>query len=868
MLINRGAKVNVGDKYGTTALVWACRKGNAEIVDMLLKAGANVDTAGMYSWTPLLVAASAGHQEVIALLLERKPNVNSLDKDGSTALSIACKEGFQEIASALIAAGAYLNSQDRNGDTPLINAVKGGHRGICEALLKRHVDIDLQGKDKKTALYMAAEKGHVTIVKILLGANPDVELATKDGETPLIRAVRNRNLEIVQLLLDKRSKVGAVDRRGDTCLHIAMRARSKGIVEALLRNPKNSQLLYRANKAGETPYALDALHQKTILGQVFGARKLNTNEDSEGMLGYELYSSALADVLSEPTLTTPIAVGLFAKWGSGKSFLLTKLRDEMSSFWPNESPVRASWLFVLISIHLAVLLGMVVGLSLNSGLWGSVAGVSFLVLLYAVSLTLRLINKRYSFDWSYSLHHSLLKKIGKFRLILQVAFCHPPGQNHSQQTSLQTMPVRFHFAETNSAAPTGEYAIGYMIAALFVAIENYYGSIPTRLFRAFRPKPLKPSSSWRFRKMCCLPLFLLFEIFIFVTIAGVSLLVLLFTGTDNESRKTMEVSVYILGGILVAGAFVNMNAWAKAFNTIFFSQGRYLKQIMKSNEGLTALGAEVMMLSDMVKCLDAFTGQQSRLVGVIDTLDSCDTERTLNVLNAVQTLLMTPNRPFVLLIAVDPHVVAKAAEANSKRLFTEGGIGGHDFLRNLVHLPVYLQNSGLRKVQRAQNTAAAYKRIFPEHALDADPPGGLAYSASSRRLSNASEIMSSTEKLRAPPPSRAGSKKLKLSESIASSIGSNIHKLGGGQFEFSKVMLTDDYFSDVNPRSMRRLMNVIYITVRLLKAFQIDFSWYRLSSWVNLTEQWPLRASMIVLEHDQAGENLEETASLQSLYEK
>lgn len=214
------------------------------------------------------------------------------------------KEGFQEIASALIAAGAYLNSQDRNGDTPLIGAVKIGHRGIVEALLKRHVDIDLQGKDKKTALYTAVEKGHVAIVKLLLSSNPDIELSNKDGETPLNRAVRNRNLEVVNMLLEKRAKVGAVDRRGDTCLHIAMRARSKAIVEALLRNPKNSQLLYRANKVGETPYALDALHQKTILGQVFGARKLNTHEDAEGMLGYGLYSSALADVLSEPTLTT------------------------------------------------------------------------------------------------------------------------------------------------------------------------------------------------------------------------------------------------------------------------------------------------------------------------------------------------------------------------------------------------------------------------------------------------------------------------------------------------------------------------------------------------------------------------------------
>lgn len=57
-------------------------------------------------------------------------------------------------------------------------------------------------------------------------------------------------------------------------------------------------------------------------------------------------------------------------------------------------------------------------------------------------------------------------------------------------------------------------------------------------------------------------------------------------------------------------------------------------------------------------------------------------------------------------------------------------------------------------------------------------------------------------------------------------------------------------------------------SVRLLKAFQIDFSWYRLSSWINLTEQWPLRTSMIVLQHDQSGESLDDNTSLQSVYDK
>lgn len=85
--------------------------------------------------------------------------------------------------------------------------------------------------------------------------------------------MRNRNAEAVQLLLERKAKVSAVDRWGDTVLHIAMRARSKAVVEILLRNPKHSQLLYRPNRAGETPYNIDMAHAKTILGRIFGDSK-------------------------------------------------------------------------------------------------------------------------------------------------------------------------------------------------------------------------------------------------------------------------------------------------------------------------------------------------------------------------------------------------------------------------------------------------------------------------------------------------------------------------------------------------------------------------------------------------------------------
>ncbi len=53
---------------------------------------------------------------------------------------------------------------------------------------------------------------------------------------------------------------------------------------------------------------------------------LNTLENSEILAGYDRYSSTIADVLSQPGLACPITVGLYAKWGSGKSFILEKLQ--------------------------------------------------------------------------------------------------------------------------------------------------------------------------------------------------------------------------------------------------------------------------------------------------------------------------------------------------------------------------------------------------------------------------------------------------------------------------------------------------------------------------------------------------------------
>ncbi|XP_038215414.1 kinase D-interacting substrate of 220 kDa B-like isoform X2 [Zerene cesonia] len=878
-LLAGGARPNSCDKYGTSALTWAARAGDAAACSALLRAGADPNTAGMYCWTPLLQAAQGNHFEIVQMLLEHKPNVNALDKDGCTALAIACKEGFYDIALALINSGAYINVQDHSKDTPLIQAVKGGYKNIVEALLKKHVDVDLPGKEKKTPVYTAVEKGHVAILKLLLASNPDLEHCTITGDTPLLRAVRSRNAEMVALLLERKARVNVADNRGDTALHVAMRARSKHIVEILLRNPKNSQLLYKPNKQNETPYNIDMSYNKTILGQIFGARKLNTNEDNENMLGYELYSAALADMLSEPSLSVPITVGLYARWGSGKSFLLNKLKEEMKNFARQWSETGWSWSWAVWwgAWHGALALG---ALAAALGAPPYVALALCFALFAAMYLALYVLwycGHRYEWWWTAGVLSSMGKRFSSLLLVLQVVFCHPPGPNDPR--ALPATPIRFHFTEgmKSGGGQESEATLVQMLASLAEALESQYGRVCTRLARAFRPKPVSSTSGWRWRRACCIPHIITFEISFTCILLGLCILVIYLTDTDADASRREVQQWAMVAACAVGGALALANACTagRALAALAVPPrarlARRARRAAPHHAHVLALRPEVQALTHTVSCLDAFTGQQTRLVVVVDALDSCEQEKVLALLNAVHALCSDPKSPFILLLAIDPHIISKVAwmeavEINSRRALSESNIGGWDYLRNMVQLPFYLQNSALRRVKSAQQSAA--KRMQTIAADDFST--SLQRSVSARRLSSTSELMSSQERIKTQA-TKDSVRRLRPSESIASSVASGLHRAPvapAGAADLGRVLLTDDYFSDVNPRSMRRLMNVLYVTGRLLKAFQIEFNWYQLASWVNLTEQWPFRTSWIIYHHETYEEHIDDSTSLKHLYDK
>ena len=111
----------------------------------------------------------------------------------------------------------------------------------------------------------------------------------------------------------------------------------------------------------------------------------------------------------------------------------------------------------------------------------------------------------------------------------------------------------------------------------------------------------------------------------------------------------------------------------------------------------------------MIKSLDAFSGQQSRLVVVVDGLDSVEQRKVLSVLDSVHLLFSDVGSPFIIVLAIDPLVIEKAIELNLHQVFVETSISGNAYLRNMVHLPFFLQNAGLRKVKVAQKVANSMK---------------------------------------------------------------------------------------------------------------------------------------------------------------
>lgn len=109
LLIAYGAKINLRDSDGFTALMYAAQNEEPEVLHMLISHRAEVNLAAKNGRTALMEAANAEELENVKVLLGAGAEVNLKDKEGDTAWDLTTHE---EIEDLLVAHGAIVEQDD------------------------------------------------------------------------------------------------------------------------------------------------------------------------------------------------------------------------------------------------------------------------------------------------------------------------------------------------------------------------------------------------------------------------------------------------------------------------------------------------------------------------------------------------------------------------------------------------------------------------------------------------------------------------------------------------------------------------------------------------------------------------------------
>lgn len=65
-----------------------------------------------------------------------------------------------------------------------------------------------------------------------------------------------------------------------------------------------------------------------------------------------------------------------------------------------------------------------------------------------------------------------------------------------------------------------------------------------------------------------------------------------------------------------------------------------------------------------------------------------------------QVRVLFSKGPFIAIFASDPHIIIKAINQNLNSVLRDSNINGHDYMRNIVHLPVFLNSRGLSNARK------------------------------------------------------------------------------------------------------------------------------------------------------------------------
>ncbi|HLQ78597.1 MAG TPA: ankyrin repeat domain-containing protein [Terriglobia bacterium] len=243
-LLQQKVDVNIPEIDGTTALHYAVRADDLNLVDKLIAAGAKVKVSNRYGVTPLYLASLNGSAPMLEKLLKAGADANEVGNEGETALMTAARTGNADAAKVLLAHGAAVDSKEGwLGQTALMWAAAEKHPDMVKELIAHGAAANANSSVVKwerqqsaeprekwmplgglTPMMFAAREGCAACVPILASAGGDVNAADPDGYTPLILALMNGQYDAAGALLEKNADPNLAHKTGVTPLYAAVDA--------------------------------------------------------------------------------------------------------------------------------------------------------------------------------------------------------------------------------------------------------------------------------------------------------------------------------------------------------------------------------------------------------------------------------------------------------------------------------------------------------------------------------------------------------------------------------------------------------------------------------------------------------------------
>jgi len=233
--------MNMKDKNGNTALIWASYASNTksteDTVKRLIDKGANLNIQDNSGLTALIMASwwskNISSEGTVKMLIDARADLNIKDNNGNTALIYASrysnKSSTPNTVKILIDARADLNIKEKGGgNTALMIATRNSQDASTENTVKMLIDAgaDLNIKDNigETALIIASMYSNTTstenTVKMLIDKGAKLNIKSNDGSTALIVAsmyIEESSSEYtVQMLIDKGANLNIKNNNGYT----------------------------------------------------------------------------------------------------------------------------------------------------------------------------------------------------------------------------------------------------------------------------------------------------------------------------------------------------------------------------------------------------------------------------------------------------------------------------------------------------------------------------------------------------------------------------------------------------------------------------------------------------------------------------